>query len=146
MQGQGQLCSVWKRRNCHGQGWGAGSLVKTWVTGSEPLWIFCFSELIYLQLSGASHSRELFDLKCVSLIGQGAGQKKDLSISTGKRSTKETLGSLVPVNLSWKNNNMEKIKNAMKFRNKNEKNEMQSNMTILAYDTYYISMVFGLYA
>lgn len=41
---------------------------------------------------------------------------------------------------------MEKIKNAMKFRNKNEKNEMQSNMTILAYDTHYISMVFGLYA
>lgn len=82
----------------------------------------------------------------MSLIGQGAGQKKDLSINTGKRSTKETLGSLVPGNLSWKNNNMEKIKNAMKFRNKNEKNEMQSNRAILAYDTHYISMVFGLYA
>ena len=53
------------------------------------------------------------------------------------------MGSLVPGNLSWKNNNMEKIKNAMQFWNKNE---MQSNMTVLAYDMYYISMVFGLYA
>lgn len=44
---------------------GLGSWIsgKTWVTGSEPLWLFCFSELIYLQLSGASHSRELFDVK-----------------------------------------------------------------------------------
>lgn len=57
--------------------------------GSGLLWIFSFLDVIYLHFSGAIHSKDLGNMKKVSLAGQGAGCRKDMEASITAIRTKD---------------------------------------------------------